>query len=133
MEVEATLPLPNMSDISELLKEEHIRKVYCPSHHHTLTPSHPHTLTPSQLCSKLPYQAVGHDWVLIYSTCKHGISLRTLYRNMAGYEETPVLLVVRDQNKKVRRREGGREREAEVRWEGRGGQRLVMRGLDLVS
>lgn len=79
MEVEATLPLPNMSDISELLKEEHIRK----------------------LCSKLPYQAVGHDWVLIYSTCKHGISLRTLYRNMAGYEETPVLLVVRDQNKKL--------------------------------
>lgn len=48
--------------------------------------------------------AVGHDWFLIYSTFKHGISLRTLYRNMVTAElpESAIVLLVRDEQNKVR-------------------------------
>jgi hypothetical protein len=51
----------------------------------------------------LPYKAVSRDWHLIYSTFKHGISLRTLYRNMMVFEneESPILLIIRDEQKKV--------------------------------
>ena len=56
-----------------------------------------------QMMFHLPYRAVGHDWYLIYSTFKHGISLKTLYRNMMMFEneDSPILLVVRDEQKKV--------------------------------
>ena len=48
--------------------------------------------------------AVGHDWFLIYSTFRHGISLRTLYRNMVTAElpKSAVVLLVRDEQNKVR-------------------------------
>ena len=51
----------------------------------------------------LPASAVGHDWVLIYSTFRDGISLRTMYRNMVAFEneDSPVVLVVRDDQDKV--------------------------------
>ena len=51
----------------------------------------------------LPSRAVSRDWYLIYSTFKHGISLKTLYRNMMMFEneDSPILLVVRDEQKKV--------------------------------
>ena len=38
---------------------------------------------------------------LVYSTFSHGISLRTMYRNMLAFGDTPVLLVVRDDSNKV--------------------------------
>ena len=52
------------------------------------------------LARKLPSRTVGHSWDLIYSTMIHGISLGTLYRNCAGCD-SPVLIVVQDENKKV--------------------------------
>merc|ERR1719427_2369480 len=52
------------------------------------------------LTRKLPSRTVGHSWELIYSTTLHGISLSTLYRNFHGYD-TPVLIVVKDENQKV--------------------------------
>ena len=56
-----------------------------------------------QLSPNLISAAIGHDWVLVYSTFKHGISLRTLYRNMLSCElpETAVVLLVRDDQNKV--------------------------------
>ena len=46
---------------------------------------------------------MDHDWVLVYSTFRDGISLRTMYRNMYTFEneDTPVVLVVRDSQDKV--------------------------------
>lgn len=55
---------------------------------------------PLQLSNYLPSEAIGHEWVLIYSTFVHGISLRTLYRNMADVD-TAVVLLVQDEFKKV--------------------------------
>lgn len=52
------------------------------------------------LTRKLPSRTVGHSWELIYSTTIHGISLSTLYRNFQCYD-TPVLIVVKDENQKV--------------------------------
>jgi hypothetical protein len=79
MEVEESLPLPPMSDDSLLLTNTHLRK----------------------LLIHLPSQAIGHDMQLVYSTFSHGISLRTMYRNMLAFGDTPVLLVVRDDSNKV--------------------------------
>lgn len=38
---------------------------------------------------------------LVYSTFTHGISLRTMYRNMLAFGDTPVLFIVRDDANKV--------------------------------
>jgi len=43
----------------------------------------------------MPGRTIGYPWTLIYSTDKHGFSLHTLYRDMAGLE-SPILLVVKD-------------------------------------
>ncbi len=61
-----------------------------------------------QLSPNLISAAIGHDWVLLYSTFKHGISLRTLYRNMQSCElaETAVILLVRDDQNKVSGKDG---------------------------
>ena len=48
-----------------------------------------------QLCKHLPARAEGYSWTLIYSSSKHGFSLKTMYREMLKYE-TPVLLVIED-------------------------------------
>ena len=45
--------------------------------------------------------AVGHDWMLLYSTFRHGMSLQTLYRNMIEYGDSPVLLFVKDTTSQV--------------------------------
>lgn len=80
MEVEASLPLPTLSEETDLMQENHLRS----------------------LSQKLAWHAVGNNWYLIYSTFKHGISLRTLYRSMLTLDrDSPVLLLVRDDSKKL--------------------------------
>lgn len=79
MEVEQSLPLPTLVEESDLLEESHLKN-----------------LTPH-----LPSRAVSRDWYLVYSTFKHGISLRTLYRNMVDFEDSPILLIVRDDCNKL--------------------------------
>uniref|UniRef100_A0A8C3BMN5 Oxidation resistance protein 1 n=1 Tax=Cairina moschata TaxID=8855 RepID=A0A8C3BMN5_CAIMO len=64
---------PNLSDPSELLQPEQIEK----------------------LTKSLPPRTIGYPWTLAYSTAKHGMSLKTLYRTMLGLD-TPVLLVIKD-------------------------------------
>lgn len=49
----------------------------------------------TQLCQHMPARAEGYSWSLIYSTAKHGFSLKTLYREMAKID-TPILLVIQD-------------------------------------
>ncbi|XP_032876165.1 oxidation resistance protein 1 isoform X2 [Amblyraja radiata] len=64
---------PNLSEKSELLQTDQIEK----------------------LAKNLPPRTVGYPWTLIYSTAKHGMSLKTLYRSMTGVD-TPMLLVIKD-------------------------------------
>ncbi|XP_071142987.1 oxidation resistance protein 1-like isoform X1 [Mytilus edulis] len=47
------------------------------------------------LNSVMPPRTVGYPWSLIYSTEKHGFSLKTMYRHMHDID-TPILLVVKD-------------------------------------
>lgn len=65
--------LPEMSDESFLLSESNR----------------------SVICDSLPAIANGRDWVLLYSTIRHGISLLTLYRRCALLPG-PCLVVVGD-------------------------------------
>ncbi|XP_008321460.1 nuclear receptor coactivator 7 isoform X1 [Cynoglossus semilaevis] len=53
-----------------------------------------------ELAANLPARTRGNSWKLVYSTVVHGSSLKTLYRNMADMDN-PVLLVIKDMNKKV--------------------------------
>ncbi|NXP76759.1 OXR1 protein, partial [Ramphastos sulfuratus] len=69
---------PNLSDPSELLQPDQIEK----------------------LTKSLPPRTIGYPWTLVYSTAKHGMSLKTLYRTMLGLD-TPVLLVVKDSDGQV--------------------------------
>lgn len=69
---------PNLSDPSELLQPEHIEK----------------------LTKSLPPRTIGYPWTLAYSTAKHGMSLKTLYRTMLGLD-TPVLLVIKDSDGQI--------------------------------
>lgn len=48
----------------------------------------------------MPPRTVGYPWSLIYSTEKHGFSLKTLYRLMQDID-SPVLLVVKDTEENV--------------------------------
>ncbi|XP_078072779.1 oxidation resistance protein 1a isoform X3 [Mustelus asterias] len=64
---------PNLSEKSDLLQMDQIEK----------------------LAKNLPPRTVGYPWTLIYSTAKHGMSLKTLYRSMTGVD-TPMLLVIKD-------------------------------------
>lgn len=67
------LKLPEMSEVSSLLSVDLRNAIY----------------------PFLPTLAKGRQWVLLYSTMKHGISLRTLYRK-AGLIPGPCLLVAGD-------------------------------------
>ncbi|XP_062426413.1 oxidation resistance protein 1 isoform X3 [Rhea pennata] len=69
---------PNLSDPSDLLQPEQIEK----------------------LTKSLPPRTIGYPWTLVYSTAKHGMSLKTLYRTMLGLD-TPVLLVIKDSDGQV--------------------------------
>ncbi|CAI5522376.1 unnamed protein product, partial [Closterium sp. Naga37s-1] len=51
----------------------------------------------SVICQSLPAIASGREWVLLYSTFKHGISLSTLYRR-SSMMPGPCLLVVTEDN-----------------------------------
>ncbi|EDV22376.1 uncharacterized protein TRIADDRAFT_28587, partial [Trichoplax adhaerens] len=57
-------------------------------------------LLPEQLSENMPSRCIGYNWYMIYSTFLHGISLKTLYRNMAEWD-TPVLLIIRDMDEYV--------------------------------
>uniref|UniRef100_A0A8C8RWT3 Oxidation resistance protein 1 n=1 Tax=Pelusios castaneus TaxID=367368 RepID=A0A8C8RWT3_9SAUR len=69
---------PNLSDPSELLQSDQIEK----------------------LTKHLPPRTIGYPWSLVYSTAKHGMSLKTLYRTMLGLD-TPVLMVIKDSDGQV--------------------------------
>ncbi|XP_072007437.1 oxidation resistance protein 1 isoform X5 [Engystomops pustulosus] len=69
---------PNLSDPSQLLQVDQIEK----------------------LTKHLPPRTIGYPWTLVYSTAKHGMSLKTLYRTMLGLD-TPVLLVIKDSDAQV--------------------------------
>ncbi|XP_061110184.1 oxidation resistance protein 1-like isoform X2 [Conger conger] len=64
---------PNLSEPSDLLQADQIEK----------------------LAKNLPPRTVGYPWTLAFSTSKHGMSLKTLYRAMQG-QDSPMLLVVKD-------------------------------------
>ncbi|KAI1895052.1 hypothetical protein AGOR_G00102300 [Albula goreensis] len=70
-----------LSDIleqSRILEEQHVREI----------------------SAELPPRTVGHTWQLSYSTSKHGASLKTLYRKLAG-SDSPLLIVIKDTKNQV--------------------------------
>ncbi|XP_027895906.1 nuclear receptor coactivator 7 isoform X3 [Xiphophorus couchianus] len=70
--------LPMLIDSSDLLQDTHIEKLAC----------------------RLPARVQGYLWRLVYSTEKHGTSLKTLYRNLLDVD-SPVLLVVKDMDEQI--------------------------------
>uniref|UniRef100_A0A8C7YVH3 Nuclear receptor coactivator 7 n=1 Tax=Oryzias sinensis TaxID=183150 RepID=A0A8C7YVH3_9TELE len=70
--------LPMLMDSSQLLEDTHIEKLAC----------------------SLPARVQGYPWRLVYSTEKHGSSLKTLYRNVADVD-SPVLLVIKDMDYQI--------------------------------
>ncbi|CAB1321223.1 unnamed protein product, partial [Coregonus sp. 'balchen'] len=48
-----------------------------------------------ELAKNLPPRTIGYHWSLAFSTNKHGMSIKTLYRAMQGLD-TPVLMVIKD-------------------------------------
>ncbi|KAG7317876.1 hypothetical protein KOW79_018911 [Hemibagrus wyckioides] len=69
---------PNLSEPSDLLEAEQIEK----------------------LAKHLPPRTIGYPWTLAFSTSKHGMSIKTLYRIMQG-QDSPVLLVIKDSDGQV--------------------------------
>ncbi|XP_030636909.1 oxidation resistance protein 1a isoform X2 [Chanos chanos] len=69
---------PNLNEPSDLLEPEQIEK----------------------LAKHLPPRTIGYPWTLAFSTSKHGMSIKTLYRAMQG-QDTPVLLVIKDSDGQV--------------------------------
>ncbi|XP_042187935.1 oxidation resistance protein 1 isoform X4 [Callorhinchus milii] len=69
---------PSLSEKSDLLQPDQIEK----------------------LAKNLPPRTVGYPWTLSYSTGKHGMSLKTLYRTMTDFD-TPMLLVIKDSDGQV--------------------------------
>lgn len=53
-----------------------------------------------ELASELPPCTVGHTWHLVYSTSRHGSSLKTLYRKLTG-SDSPVLIIIKDANEQM--------------------------------
>ncbi|KAF6735758.1 Oxidation resistance protein 1 [Oryzias melastigma] len=70
--------LPMLLDSSQLLEDTHIEKLAC----------------------RLPARVQGYPWRLVYSTERHGSSLKTLYRNLVDVE-SPVLLVIKDMDHQI--------------------------------
>ncbi|KAM3873673.1 oxidation resistance protein 1a isoform 2-T2 [Diretmus argenteus] len=69
---------PNLSEPSDLLEADQIEK----------------------LARNLPPRTIGYPWTLAFGTGKHGMSIKTLYRNMQG-QDTPVLMVIKDSDGQV--------------------------------
>ncbi|XP_043921636.1 oxidation resistance protein 1 isoform X1 [Protopterus annectens] len=69
---------PNLSEPSELLQYDQVEK----------------------LAKHLPPRTVGYPWTLIYSTSRHGMSIKTLYRSMVE-QETPVLMAIKDSDGQI--------------------------------
>ncbi|XP_060756212.1 oxidation resistance protein 1a isoform X2 [Neoarius graeffei] len=69
---------PNLSEPSDLLEAEQIEK----------------------LAKHLPPRTIGYPWTLAFSTSKHGMSIKTLYRIMQS-QDSPVLLIIKDSDGQV--------------------------------
>ncbi|XP_066501530.1 oxidation resistance protein 1a [Hoplias malabaricus] len=69
---------PSMTEPSDLLEADQIEK----------------------LAKHLPPRTIGYPWTLAFSTSKHGMSIKTLYRIMQG-QDSPVLLVIKDSDGQV--------------------------------
>lgn len=54
----------------------------------------------NQLVKNLPARTVGYPWSCVYSTDKHGFSLKSLYRSMKGID-SPILIVIKDTSNNV--------------------------------
>ncbi|CAD5114508.1 DgyrCDS3632 [Dimorphilus gyrociliatus] len=52
------------------------------------------------LVKNLPARTVGYPWSCVYSTDKHGFSLKSLYRSMKGID-SPILIVIKDTSNNV--------------------------------
>uniref|UniRef100_A0A9J7XFV2 Oxidation resistance protein 1 n=1 Tax=Cyprinus carpio carpio TaxID=630221 RepID=A0A9J7XFV2_CYPCA len=48
-----------------------------------------------KLAKHLPARTIGYPWSLAFSTCKNGMSIKSLYRAMQG-QDSPVLMVIKD-------------------------------------
>ncbi|KAM9355710.1 nuclear receptor coactivator 7 isoform 2-T2 [Pholidichthys leucotaenia] len=48
-----------------------------------------------ELCKELPLRTISHVWQLVYSTSRHGSSLKALYRKLSN-TEAPILLIIKD-------------------------------------
>ena len=57
-----------------------------------------------QLSKELLPRAVGYPWSLVYSSDKHGFSLKTMYRNMRT-TDSPVMLAIKDTDGQVKTRQ----------------------------
>ena len=53
-----------------------------------------------QLAKNLPPRTIGYPWKLAFSSSKHGMSIKSLYRTMRG-QDTPVLMVIKDSDGQV--------------------------------
>ncbi|XP_016313731.1 oxidation resistance protein 1-like isoform X3 [Sinocyclocheilus anshuiensis] len=69
---------PNLNEPSDLLEAEQIEK----------------------LAKHLPPRTVGYHWNLAFSTSKHGMSIKTLYRAMQD-QDSPMLLVIKDSDGQI--------------------------------
>ncbi|XP_049802149.1 oxidation resistance protein 1 isoform X6 [Schistocerca nitens] len=76
--IDLEFTLPELSGTTEILSEEHRRK----------------------LCRHLPARAEGYVWTLVFSTSQHGFSLNSMYRKMNRLE-SPILLVIEDTENNV--------------------------------
>lgn len=64
---------PNLNEPSDLLQPDQIEK----------------------LAKHLPPRTIGYPWSLAFSTSKHGMSIKSLYRTMQS-QDSPVLMVIKD-------------------------------------
>ncbi|XP_058601893.1 oxidation resistance protein 1a isoform X3 [Onychostoma macrolepis] len=69
---------PNLNEPSDLLEAEQIEK----------------------LAKHLPPRTIGYHWNLAFSTSKHGMSIKTLYRTMQD-QDSPMLLVIKDSDGQI--------------------------------
>ncbi|XP_051519639.1 oxidation resistance protein 1b isoform X2 [Myxocyprinus asiaticus] len=64
---------PSLNEPSDLLQQDQIEK----------------------LAKHLPPRTIGYPWSMAFSTSKHGMSIKSLYRTMQG-QDSPVLMVIKD-------------------------------------